>query len=91
MREIRSSGSVEGVMSNHDPYSDRERSSEPLGPSFALGTERCTAKRKQGTGGLGIELQKDAIGAPTRLTWWKATWRGGYRAKCAHRDCLRWL
>ena len=23
MREIRSSGSVEGVMSNHDPYSDR--------------------------------------------------------------------
>jgi len=25
MREIRSSGSVEGVMSNHDPYSDRER------------------------------------------------------------------
>jgi hypothetical protein len=22
MREIRSSGSVEGVMSNHDPYSD---------------------------------------------------------------------
>ena len=24
MREIRSSGSVEGVMSNHDPYSDQE-------------------------------------------------------------------
>jgi len=24
MREIRSSGSVEGVVSNHDPYSDRE-------------------------------------------------------------------
>jgi hypothetical protein len=25
MREIRSSGSVEGVMSNHDPYSYQER------------------------------------------------------------------
>jgi len=36
MREIRSSGSVEGVMSNHDPYSDRERSSEPLGPEFCV-------------------------------------------------------
>jgi hypothetical protein len=34
MRETRSSGSVEGVMSNHDHYSDRERSSEPLGPEF---------------------------------------------------------
>jgi hypothetical protein len=40
MREIRSSGSVEGVMSNHDPYSDRERSSEPLGPEF------CAASRE---------------------------------------------
>jgi hypothetical protein len=28
MREIRSSGSVEGVMSNHDPYSDRKRRSD---------------------------------------------------------------
>jgi hypothetical protein len=36
MREIRSSGSVEGVMSNHDPYSDRGRSSEPLGPEFCV-------------------------------------------------------
>jgi hypothetical protein len=26
MREIRSSGSVEGVMGNHDSYSDRDRS-----------------------------------------------------------------
>jgi len=27
MREIRSSGSVEGVVSNHDPYSDLSRKS----------------------------------------------------------------
>jgi len=26
----------------------RERTSDPLGPSFALGIARCTAKRKQG-------------------------------------------
>jgi hypothetical protein len=30
MREIRSSGSVEGVMSNHDPYSDQERRSDSI-------------------------------------------------------------
>ncbi len=30
MREIRSSGSVEGVMSNHDPYSDRKRRSDSI-------------------------------------------------------------
>ncbi len=30
MREIRSSGSVEGVMSNHDPYSDQKRRSDSI-------------------------------------------------------------
>ena len=30
MREIRSSGSVEGVMSNYDPYSDRKRRSDSI-------------------------------------------------------------
>ena len=30
MREIRSSGSAEGVMSNHDPYSDRKRRSDSI-------------------------------------------------------------
>ena len=48
-------------------------------PSFALCIARFTAKRKQGTGGLGIELRKDAIRTPTLLIWWKATWRGRYR------------
>ena len=37
-------------------------------PSFALGTARCTAKRKQGyRWGWAIELRKDAIRTPTRL------------------------
>ena len=35
MREIRSSGSVEGVMSNHDPYSDRKRRSDSI-PASSL-------------------------------------------------------
>src|SRR5664280_607860 len=35
-------------------------------PSFAYCTVRCTAKRKQGIGGLGIELRKDAIRTPTQ-------------------------
>ncbi len=35
-------------------------------PSFALGTARCTAKRKQGNiGGLGMELRKRPIRTPT--------------------------
>src|SRR5271165_4006786 len=36
-------------------------------PSFAYCTVRCSAKRKQGIGGLGIELRKDAIRTPTPL------------------------
>jgi hypothetical protein len=34
-------------------------------PSFALGIARCTTKRKQGIGGLGIELRKHTIRMPT--------------------------
>ncbi len=41
MREIRSSGSVEGVMSNHHPYSDRKRRSDSiLASSLACGSAR---------------------------------------------------
>jgi hypothetical protein len=35
MREIRSSGSVEGVVSNHDPYSDFGYSTIGREPEFA--------------------------------------------------------
>src|SRR5271167_1744271 len=34
-------------------------------PSFAYYTVRCSAKRKQGIGGLGMELRKDATRMPT--------------------------
>jgi hypothetical protein len=37
MREIRSSGSAEGVMSNHDPYSDFELALS-AGPRLELKT-----------------------------------------------------
>jgi hypothetical protein len=37
MREIRSSGSVEGVVSNHDPYSD---SNSPQLRLFGSGFQR---------------------------------------------------
>src|SRR5579859_2172206 len=37
----------------------------PSAPSFALGSARNRVKRKQGTGGLGIELRKCAIRTPT--------------------------
>ena len=47
----------------------RERSSESaLASSFALHTARCVAKRKQGSGGLGIELRKYAISADSVLS-----------------------
>jgi hypothetical protein len=46
----------------------RERSNDPLGPEFcASPTVRWAAKRKQGIGGLGIQLRKDAIRTPTPL------------------------
>jgi hypothetical protein len=41
MREIRSSGSVEGVMSNRDPYSDLGRCPQGLKP----GVERVSVAR----------------------------------------------
>jgi hypothetical protein len=41
MREIRSSGSVEGVMGNHNPYSDRKRRSDFIpASSLACGSAR---------------------------------------------------
>ena len=52
MREIRSSGSVEGVMSNHDPYSDRRRrrdSIPDLSPAWDP-VAGVAAKRKQRAG-----------------------------------------
>jgi hypothetical protein len=42
-------------------------------PSFALGAVKFPAKRKQGIGGLGIELRKIAIGMPTLSSKRKAT------------------
>jgi hypothetical protein len=45
MREIRSSGSVEGVMSNHDPYSGRKRRSDSISASsLALLLVRATVE-----------------------------------------------
>jgi hypothetical protein len=44
MREIRSSGSVEGVMSNHDPYSDQGRKSSAVmlePPRVRRGSQGC--------------------------------------------------
>jgi hypothetical protein len=35
--------------------------------SLALGTARCTTKRRQRIGGVGIQLRKDAIRTPTSL------------------------
>jgi len=55
-------------------------------PSFALGTARCTAKRKQGYR-RGIDLRKDAIRTPMLLSWWKAKRRGAIsRVPC--RSCV---
>jgi hypothetical protein len=42
-------------------------------PSFALGAAKYPAKRKQGKDGLGIELRKFAIRAPTLSPLRKAT------------------
>jgi hypothetical protein len=36
-------------------------------PSFARYIVRCIAKRKQGIGGVGIQLRKDTIRTPTPL------------------------
>ena len=45
----------------------RERSSDPLGPESCAVTARYTVKRRQGIGGVGIQLRKDAIRTPTSL------------------------
>ena len=42
-------------------------------PSFALGTAKCPVKRNRGKDGLGIELRKFAIRAPTPSPLRKAT------------------
>jgi len=58
----------------------RERSSHRSAPSFALNTARFTAKRKPGgTGGLGIELRKDAMRMLTLFVRRKANGRERYR------------
>jgi hypothetical protein len=41
MREIRSSGSVEGVMSDHDPYSD----CDPTANQFDAGSKEVGYKK----------------------------------------------
>jgi len=45
----------------------RERSSDPLGLESCAATARDTAKRRQRIGGVGIQLRKLAIRAPTPL------------------------
>lgn len=45
-------------------------------PSFALGAVKFPVKRKQGIGGLGIELRKIAIRTPTLSSKRKATQPG---------------
>src|SRR6266700_7087442 len=45
----------------------RERSSDPLGPESCTATARDTEKRRQGIGGMGIQLRKDEIRTPTSL------------------------
>src|ERR1700749_4993587 len=55
--------------------------------SFAVCTVRCTAKRNRGTGGLGIELRKDAIRTLTLLHWRKAI-RAGAISEVPARSCV---
>ncbi len=50
-----------------DESSLRERSSDPLGLESCAATARDTAKRRQRIGGVGIQLRKLAIRAPTPL------------------------
>ncbi len=56
-------------------------------PSFALHTARCRRSVNRGTGGLGIELRKDAIRTLTLLTWRKATWAGAI-SQVPARSCV---
>src|SRR6202162_4586750 len=45
----------------------RERTSDPLGPESCADTARDSVKRRQGLGGVGIQLRKDAIRTPPSL------------------------
>jgi len=66
----------------------RERSSEPLGPEFCVAhREVCGEALNRGTGGLGIELRKDAIRTLTLLHWRKATWAGAI-SQVPARSCV---
>ena len=47
----------------------RERTSDLLGPKSCADTARDSVKRRQGLGGVGIQLRKDAIRTPTSLKW----------------------
>jgi hypothetical protein len=47
MRETRSSGSVEGVMSNRDPYSDSRTRVSLFGHSAQLTTQRAESSKGQ--------------------------------------------
>jgi hypothetical protein len=66
----------------------RERSSEPLGPEFCVAhREVCGEALNRGTGGLGIELRKDAIRTLTLLHWRKAIWAGAI-SQVPARSCV---
>jgi hypothetical protein len=57
-------------LNRHEVENERvlqERSSEPLGPESCAATARDPAKRRQGIGGVGIQLRKDANRTPTSL------------------------
>ena len=57
-------------MNRHEAENERvsrERSSDPLGPESCVATVRDPTKRRQGIGGVGIQLRKDAIRTPTSL------------------------
>src|SRR5216684_4830665 len=62
MRETRSSGSVEGVMSNRDPYSDSGHVPE-LYPGVGGGWRRLLLRRPPGGGYVALKLFVAGIGA----------------------------
>jgi hypothetical protein len=84
MREIRSSGSVEGVVSNHDPYSDcpprgahlPEGCAGPLLPRAPVSIGAVAAGRSYWTAAVAARMSKrgtcsntiHAIGLPQELT-----------------------
>ena len=52
MREIRSSGSVEGVVSNHDPYSDLMADWEPISHRAETVGNKALLRRRLRDGGI---------------------------------------